>query len=114
MRCEFLLAQTKVVSLDTHKTVLLKEAVDALEIESNGIYVDGTFGRGGHSREMLSRLGEQGRVIALDLETGEFLWHLQPDTFPHCPYPVAFGDKVVLSSGAKRELKRLTPDDRSP
>ncbi len=72
MRCEFLLAQTKVVSLDTHKTVLLKEAVDALEIESNGIYVDGTFGRGGHSREMLSRLGEQGRVIALDRDPEAF------------------------------------------
>ena len=50
----------------SHKTVLLREAVDALNIEANGIYVDGTFGRGGHSREMLSRLGAEGRVIALD------------------------------------------------
>jgi len=54
------------VSFGSHKTVLLREAVDALKIEGDGIYVDGTFGRGGHSREMLSRLGSDGRVIALD------------------------------------------------
>ena len=54
------------MSHDLHKTVLLKEAVDALDIKADGIYVDGTFGRGGHSREMLSRLGAGGRVIALD------------------------------------------------
>jgi 16S rRNA (cytosine1402-N4)-methyltransferase len=54
------------VSVGSHKTVLLKEAVDALKIEANGIYVDGTFGRGGHCREMLSRLGSHGRVVALD------------------------------------------------
>jgi 16S rRNA (cytosine1402-N4)-methyltransferase len=54
------------VSHDLHKTVLLQEAVDALDIKADGIYVDGTFGRGGHSREMLSRLGAGGQVIALD------------------------------------------------
>ena len=50
----------------SHKTVLLREAVSALNIKTDGIYVDGTFGRGGHSREVLSRLGKNGRVIALD------------------------------------------------
>ncbi len=50
----------------SHKTVLLREAVDALKIKGNGVYVDGTFGRGGHSREILSRLGSDGRVIAFD------------------------------------------------
>jgi 16S rRNA (cytosine1402-N4)-methyltransferase len=54
------------VSFGSHKTVLLREAVDALKIEGDGIYVDGTFGRGGHSREILSRLGSEGRVIAFD------------------------------------------------
>ncbi len=49
-----------------HSTVLLHEAVDALAIKSDGIYVDGTFGRGGHSRLILSRLGEHGRLIAFD------------------------------------------------
>ena len=50
----------------THRTVLLQEAVEALAIKSSGIYVDGTFGRGGHSRAILERLGPEGRLLALD------------------------------------------------
>lgn len=50
----------------SHATVLLQEAVEALEIKPDGIYVDGTFGRGGHSRLILQRLGPHGRLIALD------------------------------------------------
>ncbi|STZ76929.1 16S rRNA (cytosine(1402)-N(4))-methyltransferase RsmH [Bergeriella denitrificans] len=49
-----------------HITVLLHEGVDALNIRENGVYVDGTFGRGGHSRLILSRLGEAGRLIVFD------------------------------------------------
>lgn len=49
-----------------HVTVLLHEAVEALAIKPDGIYVDGTFGRGGHSRLILSRLSERGRLIAFD------------------------------------------------
>lgn len=49
-----------------HITVLLQGAVDALNMRPDGIYVDATFGRGGHSREILSRLGPGGRLIALD------------------------------------------------
>ena len=49
-----------------HITVLLHEAVVGLAIKPNGIYIDGTFGRGGHSRLILSQLGEQGRLIATD------------------------------------------------
>ena len=49
-----------------HATVLLQEAVEALRIRPEGVYVDGTFGRGGHSRLILERLGERGRLIALD------------------------------------------------
>lgn len=49
-----------------HVTVLLDEAVEALNIQPNGVYVDGTFGRGGHSRLILERLGKDGRLIALD------------------------------------------------
>lgn len=50
----------------THQTVLLNEAVAALNIRSDGIYVDGTFGRGGHSRKILSQLGDQGRLVVFD------------------------------------------------
>ena len=49
-----------------HRTVLLEEAVAALEIKASGAYVDATFGRGGHSRAILERLGPQGRLLALD------------------------------------------------
>jgi 16S rRNA (cytosine1402-N4)-methyltransferase len=49
-----------------HVPVLLQEAVDALQIKSAGIYVDCTFGGGGHSREMLRRMGSEGKLIAFD------------------------------------------------
>jgi 16S rRNA (cytosine1402-N4)-methyltransferase len=49
-----------------HVTVLLHEAVDALALRADGTYVDCTFGRGGHSRLILERLGAKGRLIALD------------------------------------------------
>ena len=49
-----------------HRTVLLREAVEALAIKPSGLYVDGTFGRGGHSRAILERLGPDGRLLALD------------------------------------------------
>lgn len=49
-----------------HNPVLLKETVDGLAIKEDGIYVDVTFGGGGHSKEILSRLGEKGRLYAFD------------------------------------------------
>ena len=49
-----------------HKPVLLQELIDSLEIKKNGVYVDLTFGGGGHSREILKRLGEAGKLIAFD------------------------------------------------
>ncbi|HSX63734.1 MAG TPA: 16S rRNA (cytosine(1402)-N(4))-methyltransferase RsmH, partial [Pseudoxanthomonas sp.] len=49
-----------------HRTVLLHEAVDALVTDPAGVYIDGTFGRGGHSRLLLSRLSQQGRLLAFD------------------------------------------------
>lgn len=49
-----------------HSPVLLKESIDALAIKKDGVYVDVTFGGGGHSREILSRLGENGRLFGFD------------------------------------------------
>ena len=49
-----------------HQPVLLEEAVEALQIKPDGHYLDGTFGRGGHSRAVLARLVEQGRLFSLD------------------------------------------------
>lgn len=59
-----------------HQSVLLNESIEALNIEPAGIYIDGTFGRGGHSQAILKQLGEQGRLIAFDkdpqaIETAE-------------------------------------------
>ena len=51
---------------NSHITVLLEEAIQALAIKPDGIYVDGTFGRGGHSRKILAQLGVNGRLIAFD------------------------------------------------
>src|ERR1700710_1676166 len=49
-----------------HTTVLLKEAVDALVTTPDGVYLDGTYGRGGHTRLLLSRLSPKGRLVAID------------------------------------------------
>ena len=49
-----------------HQTVLLDEAVEALAIRPDGCYIDATFGRGGHSRKILSQLGPNGRLLSLD------------------------------------------------
>jgi 16S rRNA (cytosine1402-N4)-methyltransferase len=52
--------------MDYHNPVLLKETVDGLNIDPNGVYVDVTFGGGGHSKEILSRLGANGKLFAFD------------------------------------------------
>lgn len=49
-----------------HVTVLLNEAVAGLQVQPAGVYVDGTFGRGGHSRLILSQLGKDGRLVVFD------------------------------------------------
>ena len=52
--------------MEYHNPVLLKETVDGLAIKEDGVYVDVTFGGGGHSKEILSRLGEKGKLYAFD------------------------------------------------
>ena len=52
--------------MNYHNPVLLKESVDALAIKEDGVYVDVTFGGGGHSREILSRLGKNGKLFGFD------------------------------------------------
>ena len=54
------------IAMEYHNPVLLKETVDGLNINPNGVYVDVTFGGGGHSKELLKRLGEHGKLFAFD------------------------------------------------
>ena len=49
-----------------HQSVLLQEAIEGLAIRADGIYIDGTFGRGGHSRAILQQLSDAGQLIAID------------------------------------------------
>lgn len=51
---------------DHHQSVMFDESIDGLDIQKNGTYIDATFGRGGHTRGILNKLGNQGRVIAFD------------------------------------------------
>ncbi len=60
-----------------HTTVLLNEAVDGLAVKKDGVYVDATFGGGGHSRLILQELGPQGKLIAFDQDADA--WMNKPD-----------------------------------
>lgn len=67
------------MSRGSHVPVLLKAAVDGLKVRADGVYVDCTFGRGGHSREILRRLGAHGRLIALDRDPQAIAAHGEAD-----------------------------------
>jgi len=67
--------------MDYHNPVLLKEAVDGLEIKNNGVYVDVTFGGGGHSREILRRMGPGGKLIAFDQDKDALLNTIEDSRF---------------------------------
>ena len=113
------LAFVDAVSQGSHKTVLLREAVDALNIKADGIYVDATFGRGGHSREILARLGANGRVVALDrdplavaaaaqfslaeLASGEHLLRLFPELIDKV-IPVLRGSRLKYRKPANSKV----------
>lgn len=84
----------------SHVTVLLDEAVEALAIKPEGIYVDATFGRGGHSRKILAALGASGRLIAFDrdpraIEAGKALNDSRL-TLVHEPFSAFAGELDAL------------------
>ena len=61
------------IQMEYHNPVLLKETVDGLNIIEDGVYVDVTFGGGGHSKEILNRLGKNGKLIAFDQDQDALL-----------------------------------------
>ncbi|MAX69502.1 MAG: 16S rRNA (cytosine(1402)-N(4))-methyltransferase [Flavobacteriaceae bacterium] len=67
--------------MEYHNAVLLKETVDGLNIRPDGVYVDVTFGGGGHSREILSRLGEEGKLFAFDQDKDALENVIEDDRF---------------------------------
>lgn len=67
--------------MEYHNPVLLKETVDGLNIKPDGVYVDVTFGGGGHSREIMSRLGENGKLIAFDQDEDALQNAIDDDRF---------------------------------
>lgn len=67
--------------MEYHNPVLLKETVDGLNIKPDGVYVDVTFGGGGHSREILSRLNENGRLYAFDQDEDALANAIEDDRF---------------------------------
>lgn len=72
-----------IVSPTLHHPVMLNECIEALQIQPNGIYIDATFGRGGHSEAILNRLSLEGRLIAVDrdpeaLAFGQAKWGGDP------------------------------------
>lgn len=81
-----------------HQPILLTEALDGLAIQPNGIYLDATFGRGGHSRAILSRLGPQGRLLALDQDPAAVQFARQQ----------LRDDRVVIMQGSFAELEAHT------
>ena len=67
--------------MEYHNPVLLKETVDGLNIRPDGIYVDVTFGGGGHSREIMSRLGHGGKLFAFDQDLDALKNAIDDDRF---------------------------------
>ena len=101
-------------SSSQHVTVLLDEAVAALNIKADGIYVDATFGRGGHSRKILQQLGPQGRLVALDrdLAAVEAAQDIQDPRFliVHSPFAAL---QAVLDDAAITHVDGVLLDNSS-
>jgi 16S rRNA (cytosine1402-N4)-methyltransferase len=69
------------MTMEYHNAVLLKETVDGLNIKPDGVYVDVTFGGGGHSKEILSRLGPNGKLFAFDQDKDALVNSIEDDRF---------------------------------
>ena len=82
----------------THVPVLLEPVLEGLGIREDGLYVDGTFGRGGHSRAILGRLGESGRLIAIDRD---------PAAIASAPERLTSDPRFELVRGEIAHLERI-------
>jgi len=85
-----------------HSPVLLKESVDSLSIKSDGIYVDVTFGGGGHSKEILSRLGKDGRLFAFDQDKDAQQNIIEDDRFVLIPQNFRYISRFLRFYGVRK------------
>lgn len=88
--------------MNYHNPVLLKESVDALAIKPDGMYVDVTFGGGGHSREILSRLGDEGRLYAFDQDPDAHENAIDDERFTLIPQNFRYLQRFLRFYGAKK------------
>lgn len=85
-----------------HNPVLLKESIDALAIKENGVYVDVTFGGGGHSREILKRLGEHGRLFAFDQDPDALTNKIDDERFVFIPENFRYISRFLRFHGVRK------------
>ena len=87
----------------SHKSVLLGESIEALDIKPNGVYVDGTAGGGGHSYEIARRLGSGGRLIAVDKD---------PDAIAACGERLSqFSDRVTIKRADFADMAEILHEE---
>lgn len=97
-----------------HQPVLLDAAIEGLAIKADGYYVDGTFGRGGHSRAILDRLGDDGRLLALDRDPSAAQWaraHFADDKrFQFVGRPFSMLEQTVTEQGWQQAVDGILLD----
>lgn len=90
------------MSMSYHNPVLLHESVDALNIKEDGVYVDVTFGGGGHSKEILKRLGSQGRLFAFDQDPDALENKINDERFTLIPENFRYISRYLKFHGIKK------------
>lgn len=88
--------------MEYHNAVLLKESVDGLNIKPDGVYVDVTFGGGGHSKEILSRLGAEGKLFAFDQDEDAQRNSIDDPRFTLIPQNFRFIKRYLRFYGVKK------------
>ncbi len=92
----------QIITMEYHSPVLLKESVDGLNIKPDGIYVDVTFGGGGHSKEILSRLNEHGKLFAFDQDEDAQRNEIDDPRFTLIPQNFRFIKRYLRFYGVKK------------
>ena len=85
----------------SHETVLLNEAVEALNIKEQGVYIDATFGRGGHSAKVIKQLGSEGRLLLIDKD---------PIAIAHAKGVYKDDDRVLVWQGSFKDFPEALKD----